>query len=84
MTFQERWQRLPQWFQVTVYTVLGIAAIGGVGYLGFQLIRVMIGAEQMNVFWGCAGSVALIGIVFGGLHSGRHAGNRRRRGEAAD
>lgn len=83
MTFKEKWNRLPQWLQVTVYTVLGIAAIGGVGYLGFQLIRTLIG-EQMNVFWGAAGALALVSIVFGGLRGGRRAGKRRRRSESVD
>ncbi|MBE0600995.1 MAG: hypothetical protein IH607_04350 [Firmicutes bacterium] len=84
MTFQEKWNRLPQWLRVTVYTVLGLAAFGGVGYLGYRLIQIIVGAEQMNVFWGAAGALVLMGMVFGGFRGGRRAEKRRRRSETAD
>ena len=84
MTFKEKWQRLPQWLQVTVYTVLGLAAMAGVGYLGFRLVEAIIGGEQMNVFWGFAGAIVLIGIVFGGVGGRKRTRKRRRQNEAAD
>ncbi len=84
MTFKEKWERLPRWLQVAAYTVLGLAAIGGVGFLGFRLIEMIIGGERMNVFWGVAGAVILIGVVFGGFGSSRHSRKRRRRGETTD
>ncbi len=84
MTFFERWNQLPQWLQVTVYTVLGIAAIGGVGYLGYRVIHMIVGGEQMNVFWGAAGAIVLISIVFGGFRGSKRAGKRKRRRETTD
>ncbi len=83
MTFKQWWQRLPQWLQVTVYTVLGMAAIAGVGYLGFQLMGRLLqnGAAEgalSETIWKIAGAVVLLGIVFGGIGRNSHRVRRRR------
>ena len=79
MTFKDKWNKLPQWIQVTVYTVLGLAAIGGVGYLGFRLIQSLLqgtGAQGTAV-WPVLGGLALISIVFGGFGRGRRRREKR-------
>ena len=84
MTFKEKWQRLPRWLRMAVYTVLGTAAMAGVGYLGFRLTRLLVGVERMNVFWGAAGALILINVVLGGLDSGGCFRMRRRQDKTAD
>lgn len=81
--FRESWESLPRWLRATVYTVLGISVMGWVGYLGFQLTRVIVGAERMNVFWGAAGAIVVICAVFGGI-GGRCYKKRWRQSETME
>jgi LPXTG-motif cell wall-anchored protein len=80
MEIWKKWEQTPQWVQVTTYTILGIAAIGGVGYLGFRLVQRLLqgtGAQSLNI-WPVLGGLTLVGIVFGGLGRGRRRRDKRR------
>jgi hypothetical protein len=81
MTCKGRWERLPQWLRTAVYVVHDLAAAVVAGYLGFQLIGIIVGTERMNVFWGCAGALVLIEIVLCGMLNGRQFVKRRRQSE---
>ena len=76
MSFKQRWETLPTWVQVVVYTVLGIIAFGVVGYLGVLLTRSILGtsgAQGLSI-WELLGGGLLITIIFGGTR-----GTSRRR-----
>jgi len=81
MTFKQRWERLPQWVQVTIYTVLGLAAMAGVGYLGFRLAVLVLSGDagaQAGTALKILGAAVLLSIVFGGLGRNRRRALKKR------
>ena len=82
MTIKQKWERLPKWVPVTVYTVLGLAALAAVSTLGVWLAGMLfrtgsIRDTQTEVFFKLAGALILLSVAFGGIDSGRQAKKKR-------
>ncbi|HPF88828.1 MAG TPA: hypothetical protein PK537_12335 [Candidatus Limiplasma sp.] len=68
MAYKQQWNTLPRWVQGALHTVLGLAAVAAVGYLGYWLAGVLLAhvagvGLYAAVLWKAAGALLLISLV---------------------
>jgi|GEM_PF-7087437 len=85
MIFWQWWKQRPKWLQGLIRTVFGLITVTGVGYLGFQLMGLLI-TDNADIgiysarLWQTAGAIVIMAAVFGGIgEAGRHAMRKKNR-----
>ena len=83
MIFWQWWKTRPRWLQSTIRTVLGVITITGAGYLGFQLMGLLIaGNANIGIYsarlWQTAGAIVIMSAVLGGIGEGNRRAMRKR------
>lgn len=79
----EKWQGVPKWLQIVVYSILGILGMAGIGVLfGFVimwlwnwLMPMLFGLREIT-YWQAIGIFLLAKILFGSI--GRSSGDSKK------
>lgn len=74
MAFRKRWQGVPKWLRIVIYTVLGIVGLAAMGLVfgyGIQLLWNWLMPRLFHAgeitFWEAIGIFVLARILFGGI-----------------
>jgi hypothetical protein len=81
--FKEKWQGVPKWLQIVIYSILGILGMAGLGVLfGFVilwlwnwLMPMLFGLREIT-YWQAIGIFLLAKILFGSIGSSNSASTK--------